>query len=44
MGEEECIRIFGRKSEGTRPIGRRSYRWMDNIKMNLREIGWDNMD
>jgi hypothetical protein len=28
--------------EGKRPLGRR--RWVDNIKMDLREIRWDGMD
>jgi hypothetical protein len=32
------------KPEGKRPLGRPRHRWMDNIKMNLREIGWDGMD
>jgi hypothetical protein len=32
------------KSEGKRPLGRPIRRWMDNIKLNLREIGWDDMD
>jgi hypothetical protein len=27
-----------------RPLGRQRRRWVDNIKMNLREIGWDGMD
>jgi hypothetical protein len=30
--------------EGKRPLGRRKRRWVDNIKMDLREIGWDGMD
>jgi hypothetical protein len=29
------------KPEGKRPLGRPRRRWMDNIKMDLREIGWD---
>jgi hypothetical protein len=32
------------KSEGKRPLGRQMYRWVDNIKMDLREIGWDGSD
>jgi hypothetical protein len=32
------------KSEGKRPLGRPRHRWTDNIKMDLREIGWDDMD
>jgi hypothetical protein len=30
--------------EGRRPLGRPRHRWLDNIKMNLREIGWGGMD
>jgi hypothetical protein len=32
------------KPEGKRPLGRPRRRWVDNIKMHLREIGWDGMD
>jgi hypothetical protein len=32
-------KILVANSEGTRPIGRSSYRWKDNIKMDLRDIG-----
>jgi hypothetical protein len=28
------------KSDGTRPLGRASRKWEDNIKMDLREVGW----
>jgi hypothetical protein len=27
-----------------RPLGKSRHRWVDNIKMDLREIGWDDMD
>jgi hypothetical protein len=30
--------------EGKRPLGRPIRRWLDNIKMDLREIGWDGMN
>jgi hypothetical protein len=30
--------------EGKRPLGRLRRRWMDNIKMDLRNIGCDGMD
>jgi hypothetical protein len=30
--------------EGKRPLGRPRRRWEDNIKMDVREIGWDAMD
>jgi hypothetical protein len=29
------------KPEGKRPLRRPRRRWVDNIKMDLREIGWD---
>jgi hypothetical protein len=32
------------KPEGKRPLGRPRLRWVNNIKMNLREIGWDGRD
>ena len=28
------------KSEGKRPLGRPRHRWGDNIKMDLKEVGW----
>jgi hypothetical protein len=37
-------RILVGKPEGRRPLGRPRRRWVDNIKMDLREIGWDGMD
>jgi hypothetical protein len=41
MGENrKACRILVDMPEGKRP--RR--RWMDNIKMDLREIGWDGVD
>jgi hypothetical protein len=33
-----------RKPEGKRPLGRPRHRWEDNIRMDLREIGWSGMD
>jgi hypothetical protein len=32
------------KPEGKRPLGRPRRRWVDNIKMDLKEIGWDVID
>jgi hypothetical protein len=32
------------KAGGKRPLGRPRRRWVDNIIMDLREIGWDGMD
>jgi hypothetical protein len=36
--------ILVRKPEGKRPLGRPRRKWVDNIKMDLREIGWYGMD
>jgi hypothetical protein len=38
------IRILVGKPEGKIPLGRPTRRWMDNIKINLREIEWSGMD
>jgi hypothetical protein len=32
------------KPEGKRPLGKPKRRWLDNFKMDLREIGWVCMD
>jgi hypothetical protein len=32
------------KPEGKRPLGRPRRKWEDNIKMDLRVIGWGGMD
>jgi hypothetical protein len=32
------------KPEVKRPLGRPRHRWLDNIKIDLTEIGWDYMD
>jgi hypothetical protein len=32
------------RPEGRRPLGRPRHRWEDNIKMDLREIGFGDMD
>jgi hypothetical protein len=32
------------KPERKKPLGRPRCRWVDNVKMDLREIEWDSMD
>jgi hypothetical protein len=32
------------KTESTRPLGNPRRRWVNNIKRDLREIGWDGTD
>jgi hypothetical protein len=36
--------ILMEKPEGKRPLGRHKCKWKDNIKMDLREIGWGDVD
>jgi hypothetical protein len=42
--KRNAYRILVGMPEGKRPLGRPRRRWVDNIKMGLREIGWDSMD
>jgi hypothetical protein len=37
-------RIFVGKPEGKRPLGRPRRRWVDTIRMDLGETGWDGVD
>jgi hypothetical protein len=32
------------KPEGNRPLGRLSSRWKNNVRMDLREVGWGGME
>jgi hypothetical protein len=42
-GKRNTCRILVGKPEGKRPPGRPRHRCVDNIKVDLREIGWDGM-
>jgi len=45
MGEERVVyRVLVGKSEGKRPLGRPRHRWVDNIRMDLQEVGCGYMD
>jgi hypothetical protein len=45
MGEKRnAYSILVGKPEGEGPLGRPRHRWVDNIKIDLTEIGWDKMD
>jgi hypothetical protein len=41
--ERNAYRILVGKPDGKRLLRRPRRRWVDNIKMDLREIGWDGM-
>ena len=45
MGEERGLyRVLLGKREGRRPMGRPRRRWVDNIRMDLQEVGYGYMD
>jgi len=45
MGEERGVyKVLVGKSEGMRPLGRPRRRWVDNIRMDLHEVGCVYMD
>jgi hypothetical protein len=43
-GKRNAYRILVGKPEGKRPQGRPRLRWVDNTKMDLREIRWYGLD
>jgi hypothetical protein len=45
MGEKRnTYRLLVGKPEGKRPLGRPKRRWVDNIRMDLGEVGWGDVD
>jgi hypothetical protein len=41
VGEgRKVYRVLVGKSEGKRELGRQRHRWEDEIRMDLREVGW----
>ena len=42
--EKEVYRVLVGKPEGKRPLGRPRRRWVDNIRMDLQEVGCGCMD
>jgi hypothetical protein len=40
-GDEECIQDIGGKARRKETTRKTRRRWVDNIKMDLREIGWE---
>jgi hypothetical protein len=39
-----AYRILVGNPEGKKPLGRPTRRWVDDVKMDLRAIGWGRMD
>jgi hypothetical protein len=45
MGQmRKAYKILVGKSEEKKPCGRSRCRWEDNIRMDLREVGWEDVD
>jgi hypothetical protein len=45
MGEKRnAYGLLVGKPEGKRPIGRLRRRWVDNVRMDLGEAGWSDVD
>jgi hypothetical protein len=42
--ERNAYRLLVGKPEGKRPLGRPGHMWVDNIRMNLGEVGWGDVD
>jgi hypothetical protein len=42
--KRNAYRILVGKPEGKRPLRRPRRRWVNNIKIDLRELGWGGMD
>jgi hypothetical protein len=42
--KRNACRLLVRKPEGKRPLGRPRHGWVNNIKMDLLEIGWGSVD
>jgi hypothetical protein len=42
--EQNVYRLLVGKPEGKRPLGRPRRRWIDNVKMDLLEIGFSVVD
>jgi hypothetical protein len=45
MGEKgNACRLLAGKREGKRPLGRPRRGWVDNIRMDIEEVGWGDVD
>jgi hypothetical protein len=44
VGKRNTYRLLVGKPEGKRPLGRPRLMWVDNIRMDLGEVGWGDVD
>jgi hypothetical protein len=44
MQKRNAYRLLVGKPEGRRPLGRPRRRWFDNIRMDLVEVRWSDVD
>jgi hypothetical protein len=42
--KSNAYRLFVGKPEEKRPLGRPRRKWVDNIRMDLGEVGWSDVD
>jgi hypothetical protein len=42
--KRNAYRLLVRKPEGKRPLGRQRIGWVDNIRMDLGEVRWGDVD
>jgi hypothetical protein len=42
--KRNAYRLLVRRLEGKRPLGRPRRRWVDNIRVDLGEVGWGDVD
>ncbi|MDR1277352.1 MAG: hypothetical protein LBK02_01225, partial [Treponema sp.] len=42
--QRNAYRLLVGKPDGKRPLGRPRRRWVDNIRMDLGEVGWGDVD
>jgi hypothetical protein len=44
VAKRNAYRLLVGKPEGKKPLGRPRHRWVDNIRMDLGEVGWGEVD
>jgi hypothetical protein len=44
VGKRNAYTLLVGKPEGKRPLAKPRHRWVDNIRMDLGEVGWGDVD